>query len=211
MPFLSRCFYLLAFLLLLPIFIALYFLILIIDGRPVFFLQKRVGIDRKIFILYKFRTMCVGASLVRDGLAVSAHDKRISRLGKILRKFSLDELPQIINLINGTLNLVGPRAMLPEQIEYLSNIQLQRFSVKPGLVGLATVNGRASIPWSKRLEYDVFYVKNRSKFMDASILFKSFFTVIRGDNIYYDHLKNGPAFDLAKPNNLPQSSQTDNV
>lgn len=203
--------YVLIFLLISPLFVFLYFLILLIDGRPIFFKQNRIGLYGDTFTLYKFRTMRVGAHLIRDGLAVSSNDKRISRLGKTLRKFSLDEIPQILNLLNGTMNIVGPRAMLPEQICYLNSTQLLRFSVRPGLVGLATVNGRASIPWSKRLEYDVKYISKRSLLLDISIIFRSFLVVLRGNNIYYDHSRNGPAFDLVDPSNLPQSGQSDHV
>ncbi|MDB4638785.1 sugar transferase [bacterium] len=206
-----RFIYLFVFLLTLPLLAFLYFIILFIDGRPVFFKQNRVGSHGNVFTLYKFRTMSVGAHLVRDGLAVLSNDKRISPLGKILRKFSLDEIPQILNLLNGTVNIVGPRAMLPEQICYLNETQLLRFSVKPGLVGLATINGRASIPWSKRLEYDVKYIQERSLLIDMKIMFKSILMVLRGDNIYYDHNKYGPAFDLVDPSNLPQSGKSDYV
>lgn len=196
-----------ALLMLLPVFLTVSILLLLAQGRPIMFTQKRLGEGGKIFQLFKFRTMMVGSHLKRNGLQVSSNDPRVSRLGNILRSTSLDELPQLFNMIRGDLSLVGPRACLPEQLAYFSDKQCERFSVKPGLTGLATVKGRASIPWSRRLRWDQIYVKRQSFCLDMIIVLKTFSVVASRRNIYFDHEKYGPAFDLAAPDNLPQATR----
>ena len=131
----------------LPLFTLVMALVVLIDGRPIIYSQTRVGKEMKLFAIYKFRTMTVGAHSVRDGLQVKLNDARVTKLGRILRKTSLDELPQFFNLLKGDVSLVGPRACLPEQIEYFNERQRERFVVKPGITGLAVIKGRASIPW----------------------------------------------------------------
>ena len=197
---------LLAIILLSPIFIGTILLMLVKQGRPVLFTQKRLGLNARVFSIYKFRTMTAGAHLARDGLQVKDNDVRVTKLGKMLRSTSLDELPQLFNILLGDIAIVGPRACLPEQLPYLNNAQRERFQVRPGLTGLATIKGRASIPWSRRLRWDRVYIKRQSFVLDIKIIIKTMFVVLSRENIYYDHVKYGPAFDLATPDNLPQAS-----
>ena len=166
---------------------------------PVFFRQDRLGKDAKIFKLYKFRTMIVGAINIGKGLSVTEKDPRITSVGAFLRKTSLDEIPQLINVLKGDISLVGPRPTVPQHLEYYGEFEKRRLEVKPGITGLAMVKGRASIPWSKRIEYDVEYVDNFSLWLDLKILLQTIWVVIRRKNVYYDYEKNGPPFDLKKP------------
>jgi len=170
----------------------------------VFFTQERLGKGERVFRLYKFRTMVENAEFVRDGLAVKSGDSRITPLGRILRKTSLDELPQFINVLVGDISIVGPRPALPVQLQYYNDQQRRRFEVRPGITGLATVKGRCSIPWSRRIELDIDYIDNLTLMLDLIILFKTVYVVLSGKDTYYDS-SNGPAFDLADPDDLPQS------
>ncbi|WP_417811839.1 sugar transferase [Thalassospira alkalitolerans] len=196
---------------LIPVLTSIAIVLFFSDGRPILYTQKRVGKDMKVFSIYKFRTMSNGAHLVRDGLQVKMNDARVTKLGRILRKTSLDELPQLFNLLRGDVSLVGPRACLPEQIPYFNEKQRQRFKVRPGITGLAVIRGRASIPWSKRLRWDRVYIKCQSPALDLYIIARTFSVVLSGENVYYDHEKYGPAFDLAAPNDLPQAVESDRV
>jgi len=197
-----------ALLSLVPIMIVVAVLVKVSSPGPVFFVQNRVGLNKKGFKIFKFRTMMLGAADVRNGLAVAKGDARVTWIGKYLRKTSLDEIPQFINVLIGDISLVGPRPMLPEQLRYLKKCHLKRFDVRPGITGLATVNGRCSIPWSKRLEYDAKYVDQVGLWLDIKILFKTVLVVLSGEGTYYDSTR-GPAFDLADPNDLPQSNSGD--
>jgi undecaprenyl phosphate N,N'-diacetylbacillosamine 1-phosphate transferase len=197
---------LIAITLLLPIIISLAILIKIDSKGPILFTQTRVGKGKVFFKIYKFRTMAINADKVKDGLQVKAGDTRITRFGTFLRKTSLDEIPQFFNVLKGDISLVGPRPALPEQLHYYNDTQMRRLEMQPGITGLATINGRASIPWSKRIAYDVEYIDNFSFYLDLKIIFNTFFVVLSGKDTYYDHT-NGPAFDLADPDDLPQSGQ----
>ncbi len=166
---------------------------------PALFRQDRLGKDAKIFKLYKFRTMIVGAINMGKGLSVAEKDPRITSVGSFLRKTSLDELPQLFNVLKGDISLVGPRPTIPQHLEYYGAFEKRRLEVKPGITGLAMVKGRASIPWSKRIEYDVEYVDNFSLWLDLKILLQTIWVVIRRKNVYYDYEKHGPPFDLKKP------------
>ena len=192
-----------------PLLASIAALVFAFDGRPVLYTQKRVGKNFKTFFIFKFRTMSNGASQVRDGLQVKANDVRVTSLGKTLRMASLDELPQLLNLLRGDVSIVGPRACLPQQILYFNEKQSQRFQVRPGITGLAVIKGRASIPWSRRLRWDRVYLKRQSLALDLYIIARTLLVVLSGQNIYYDHEKYGPAFDLAAPDNLPQAEKGD--
>ena len=117
--------------------------------------------------------------------------------------------PQLLNLLRGDVSIVGPRACLPQQILYFNEKQSQRFQVRPGITGLAVIKGRASIPWSRRLRWDRVYLKRQSLALDLYIIARTLLVVLSGQNIYYDHEKYGPAFDLAAPDNLPQAEKGD--
>jgi undecaprenyl phosphate N,N'-diacetylbacillosamine 1-phosphate transferase len=185
-----------------PLFVLIAVAIKLTSKGPVFFGQDRVGINGRIFKLHKFRTMVVGAENIGTGLSVAGNDARITKVGAILRKTSLDELPQLFNVLKGDISLVGPRPTVPEHLAYYGDFESRRLEVRPGITGLATVNGRASIPWSLRIKYDVEYVDNFSLWLDLKILFKTVWIVLRGRGTYYDHAKYGPAFDLVKRENL---------
>jgi lipopolysaccharide/colanic/teichoic acid biosynthesis glycosyltransferase len=140
------------------------------DRGPVLYRQIRVGKDGEDFELLKLRTMVVGAESIGAGYAVSAGDARITRSGRVLRKTSIDELPQLWNVVRGDMSLVGPRPTLRYQVERYSPRQARRLEVKPGITGWAQVNGRAALPWDERIELDVWYVEHRSAWLDLRIL-----------------------------------------
>ena len=190
-----------------PFMVLIAFLIKVTSKGPILYTQERLGENCRCFIIYKFRTMVENAEFVRDGLAVKSNDARITMLGRILRKTSIDEMPQLFNVIIGDLSLVGPRPALPAQLKYYNSHQRRRFEVRPGLTGLATVRGRCSIPWSRRIELDIEYIDKFSLLLDFKILFKTVYVVLFGKDTYYDST-DGPAFDLADPNDLPQAEQS---
>lgn len=143
---------------------------------PVIFKQERLGKDGKVFLIYKFRSMCVGAEKMGSGQYSFKGDSRITRVGKIIRATSLDELPQFFNIIKGDMSFIGPRPTLtyhPWKLEEYTDFQRRRFEVRPGITGLAQVNGRKKIDWVERIKYDVEYVDNMSLALDCKILFKT--------------------------------------
>ena len=140
------------------------------DGGPVLYRQRRVGEGGEEFELLKLRTMVVGAEAMGDGLAVNAGDPRITTVGRILRRLSLDELPQLWNVVRGDMSLVGPRPTLRYQVERYDERQRRRLEVKPGITGWAQLHGRARLPWAERIELDVWYVEHRSALLDLKIL-----------------------------------------
>ena len=137
---------------------------------PVFYRQRRVGKDGRIFELFKLRTMRKGADPVGVGTAVTADDPRVTRVGRLLRRYSLDELPNLINVLRGEMSIVGPRATLPAQVELYTPRQRRLLELKPGVTGWAQIHGRTAIPWEERIELDVWYVEHRSLALDLRIL-----------------------------------------
>jgi lipopolysaccharide/colanic/teichoic acid biosynthesis glycosyltransferase len=150
------------------------------DGGPVLYRQTRVGKDSSDFELLKLRTMVVGAETMGAGLAVNRGDARITRSGRLLRKLSLDELPQLWNVVRGEMSCIGPRPTLRYQVEQYDDRQRHRLDVKPGITGWAQINGRASLPWADRIELDVWYVEHRSPRLDLRILARTPFALFRG-------------------------------
>ena len=145
-----------------------------VDSRgPAIYRQTRVGRDGAEFSLYKLRTMVEGADPVGIGTAVPADDPRVTRIGRVLRRFSLDELPNLFNVLRGEMRIVGPRPTIPAQVELYTTEQHRRLEVEPGITGWAQVNGRVGIPWEERIELDVWYVENRSLRLDLKILAKT--------------------------------------
>jgi lipopolysaccharide/colanic/teichoic acid biosynthesis glycosyltransferase len=140
------------------------------DGGPVFYRQRRVGCDGQEFELVKLRTMVVGAEQQGAGYAINAGDPRITRVGRLLRRLSIDELPQLWNVVRGDMSLIGPRPTLAYQVERYTPRQRRRLEVKPGITGWAQIHGRAALPWEDRIELDVWYVENRSPWVDLKIL-----------------------------------------
>ena len=166
-----------------PLFILIVFLIKINLGAPVFFIQRRPGINGDLFNLYKFRTMIESEDLNSKYLEDS---KRLTRFGKFLRSSSIDELPEIWNVLNGTMSLVGPRPLLEEYLPLYSAEQFKRHYVKPGITGWAQVNGRNTLSWEEKFDYDLWYVENQSFFLDIKILFLTIIKVINRDGISAD-------------------------
>ena len=150
------------------------------DGGPVLYRQTRVGKDGADFELLKLRTMVTGAETMGAGFAVNEGDTRITRTGRILRKLSLDELPQLWNVVRGQMSVIGPRPTLRYQVDRYSEQQRRRLDVKPGITGWAQVHGRAALPWAERIELDVFYVEHRSPWLDLKILAKTPFALFGG-------------------------------
>jgi len=146
--------------------------------------QRRVGRDARTFDLFKLRTMVDGAEHLGAGLAVNAGDTRITRVGAFLRRTSLDELPNLFNVLRGDMSLIGPRPTLPVQVAQYTDRQRRRLSVKPGITGWAQVNGRASLPWAERIELDLYYVEHRSLGLDLRILSRTPAMVLSGGGLY---------------------------
>jgi lipopolysaccharide/colanic/teichoic acid biosynthesis glycosyltransferase len=152
-------------------------------GHPLY-TQTRVGKDGQLFEIYKLRTMVRGAEFTGAGLAIQEGDDRITRIGVFLRRYSLDELPNLWNVLRGEMSIVGPRPTLPVQVEQYTERQRGRLAVKPGISGWAQVNGRASLPWPDRIELDLWYVEHRSLRLDLLILARTVRMVLGGDGIY---------------------------
>jgi lipopolysaccharide/colanic/teichoic acid biosynthesis glycosyltransferase len=140
------------------------------DGGPVLYRQTRVGKDGVDFELLKLRTMVVGAERQGAGFAVDRGDARITRTGRVLRKLSLDELPQLWIVLRGDMSVIGPRPTLRYQVEQYTERQRRRLEVKPGITGWAQIHGRATLPWAERIELDVWYVEHRTPLLDLKIL-----------------------------------------
>jgi len=143
------------------------------DRGPVLYRQRRVGKDGEEFELVKLRTMVVGAEQQGAGWAVNRGDPRITQVGRVLRRLSLDELPQLWNVVRGEMSLIGPRPTLAYQVERYTDRQRRRLEVKPGITGWAQIHGRAALPWEERIELDVWYVEHRSPRLDAKILLRT--------------------------------------
>ncbi|MBS1868685.1 MAG: sugar transferase [Actinobacteria bacterium] len=152
-------------------------------GHPIY-RQTRVGKDGRPFEIYKLRTMVRGAEFTGAGLAIQEGDDRITRVGAFLRRTSLDELPNLWNVVRGEMSIVGPRPTIQVQVDQYTDHQRKRLEVKPGITGWAQVNGRASLPWSERIELDVWYVEHRSLRLDLQILARTVSMVLRGDGLY---------------------------
>lgn len=151
---------------------------------PVLFKSVRVGKDKKPFLMYKFRSMIKDAVNVGLGLAVAEKDPRITTVGKILRKYSIDELPQLINILKGEMSFIGPRPALPHQVEKYTEWEKRRLEVKPGITGWAQVNGRNLLTWKERIKYDIWYVDNLSLLLDVKILFRTIRVIISKKGLY---------------------------
>ena len=152
-------------------------------GGP-FYRQRRVGRDGREFEVLKLRTMVDGAEHIGAGMAVNAGDARITRVGKLLRRTSLDELPNLVNVLKGDMAIIGPRPTLPSQVAQYTERERGRLAVRPGLTGWAQVNGRTSLPWAQRIELDLWYIEHRSWRLDLEILWRSAQQVVRGEGLY---------------------------
>src|SRR3954452_22968181 len=158
---------------------------------PVIYRQRRVGMNGEPFELWKLRTMVSGAEAMGAGIYVLEGDARITRVGRFLRRLSLDELPNLVNVVKGEMALVGPRPTIQEQVDRYTGRQRRRLEVKPGITGWAQVHGRASLPWPERIELDVWYVDNRSLALDLRILARTVKLLATGRGLYSDDLRQG--------------------
>jgi lipopolysaccharide/colanic/teichoic acid biosynthesis glycosyltransferase len=165
---------------------------------PAIYRQIRVGKDGVPFSIYKLRTMVSGAEFTGAGLAIAEGDERITRVGKLLRRYSLDELPNLWNVLAGDMSIVGPRPTVEGQVRQYTPRQRGRLAVKPGITGWAQVNGRASLPWPERIELDLWYVEHRSLALDLSILARTIGMVRSGSGLY-----KGATGGWRPPNDLP--------
>ncbi len=169
-----------------PVFAVLSLLVYLQDRGPVFFLQTRVGKDEKQFTIYKFRSMIVNADKLLDQKEILKSGKRVTKIGVFLRKTSLDEIPQLLNVLLGEMSFVGPRPMLAETLARLTTEQKKRLRMKPGITGLATVSGRNLLKWSKRIELDNQYIDNFHLGKDVVILFKTIRVALTGEGVVLD-------------------------
>ena len=154
------------------------------SSGPVIYRQRRIGRDGHPFDVLKLRTMVDGAEHIGAGLAVNENDPRITRVGAVLRRWSLDELPNLVNVLRGEMSLIGPRPTLPVQVEQYTERQRRRLELRPGITGWAQVNGRASVPWSQRIELDLYYIEHRSLWLDLKILVRTLAMLLAGGEIY---------------------------
>jgi lipopolysaccharide/colanic/teichoic acid biosynthesis glycosyltransferase len=172
--------------------LALAALLVRLESRgPVLYRQRRVGKDGEPFELLKLRTMVPGAESMGAGIYVVEGDPRITRVGRLLRRFSLDELPNLVNVVKGDMAIVGPRPTVQEQVDRYTPRQRRRLEVKPGITGWAQVNGRTSLPWPERIELDVWYVEHRSLRLDLRILAKTARMLLSGHGLYSEDLRQG--------------------
>jgi lipopolysaccharide/colanic/teichoic acid biosynthesis glycosyltransferase len=152
-------------------------------GHPIY-RQRRIGRGGRPFDVLKLRTMVDGAERMGAGLAINENDSRITRVGALLRRTSLDELPNLLNVLRGEMSLIGPRPTVPVQVERYTPRQRGRLAIKPGITGWAQVNGRASLPWSERIELDLHYIEHRSLALDLHILWRTLAIVLGGSGLY---------------------------
>jgi lipopolysaccharide/colanic/teichoic acid biosynthesis glycosyltransferase len=172
--------------------LALAGLLIRLESRgAVFYRQRRVGLKGRPFELWKLRTMVPGAASMGAGIYVLQGDPRITRVGRHLRRLSLDELPNLVNVLRGEMAIVGPRPTVQEQVDRYTDRQRLRLEVKPGITGWAQVNGRASLPWPERIELDVWYVEHRSFLLDLRILAKTVRMLASGHGLYSEELEQG--------------------
>ena len=161
------------------------------SSGPVFYRQRRVGRHGRPFELWKLRTMVPGAESMGAGVYVLEGDPRITRVGRLLRRYSFDELPNLVNVLRGEMAIVGPRPTVQEQVDRYTERQLRRLEVKPGITGWAQINGRTALPWPERIELDVWYVEHRSLRLDLRILARTARMLASGRGLYSEDLKQG--------------------
>jgi lipopolysaccharide/colanic/teichoic acid biosynthesis glycosyltransferase len=167
-----------------PVLVAAAIAIRVTSAGPAIYRQRRVGLDGREFDVLKLRTMVAGAERLGAGLAVDEGDPRITRVGALLRRSSLDELPNLWNVVRGEMSLIGPRPTVPAQVALYDERQRGRLAIKPGMTGWAQVNGRASLPWSERIELDLYYVAHRSPLLDARIVARTVAVLLGGGGVY---------------------------
>ena len=168
-----------------PIMLLTAILIKIDSPGKVLFMQERIGKDGKVFKIAKFRSMCTGAEYTGTGVYSGKNDARVTRVGKFIRATSIDELPQLYNILKGDMSLIGPRPPLtyhPWTIDKYTEEQMHMFDVRPGITGWAQIHGRKSVEWNKRIELNIWYVRHISFWLDLKIFFMTFLKVLRNDD-----------------------------
>ena len=175
-----------ALLVLSPVIAVIALTIKLDDRGPIFFLQERVGKAGRPFAAYKFRTMVVGAEKIGRGIETAKDDERVTRVGKFLRHWTLDEIPQIFNVLNGDMSVIGPRPTVMSQVARYTPFQRRRLEVQPGMGGWAWIHGRNRLPWDKRIELDVWYVDHWSLWLDLKIFVMAFLVLLRREGVYGD-------------------------
>lgn len=183
--FLDVFFSLIALVILSPIMIITALAVVLESKGPAIFKQKRIGNDGKVFEIYKFRSMCVGAEHTGSGVYSGANDARVTKVGKIIRATSIDELPQLVNILKGEMSFIGPRPPLtyhPWEISEYTPEQFRMFNVRPGITGWAQVNGRKEVEWHERIRLNVWYVDHMSLILDIKILFMTLFKVLKNED-----------------------------
>ena len=176
---------LLILLIIIPVFIVIPIAIRLTSKGPAIFTQDRTGKDGKIFKIYKFRTMLIPEESLDENGEMMLPEQRITKVGQILRKTSLDELAQIFNILNGTMSIVGPRPTLPYQMERYDERQMGRHAMRPGITGWAQVNGRNDLTWGEKIEYDLEYIENFNIWFDIKILFRTVAVVLKMDGVEF--------------------------
>lgn len=181
---LDSVFSFLLLLLLSPLLFLIAVLIKLDSKGSVLFVQERIGKDGRPFKIYKFRTMIPNAINMGMGVYTEENDPRITKIGRLLRKTSLDELPQLMNILKGDMSFIGPRPTLEYQVKQYDDFQKKRLLMKPGVSGLAQVNGRNNISWPERIKFDVQYVENWSLWLDVQIFIKTFLVLFKQEGLY---------------------------
>ena len=199
-----------AIILLSPVMLAVAVLIRVKLGSPVIFRQKRPGKGNRLFTLYKFRTM--GEQRDKDGRLLP-DDARLTQFGKTLRETSLDELPELFNILKGEMSLIGPRPLLVKDIVFFDDEQIKRHSVRPGLSGLAQVNGRNNAPWEERLAYDLVYINNITFLGDVKILLKTVVKTLKREDIVQEGTATSEDFGdyLLRENKIDEESYREKI
>lgn len=151
---------------------------------PAIYRQRRIGRDGQVFELYKLRTMVTGSDPVGIGVPMAGDDPRVTRVGALLRRVSVDEVPNLVNVLRGEMSIVGPRPTIGAQVDLYTPRQRRRLEVKPGMTGWAQVNGRTALPWDERIELDIWYVENRSLALDLRILRRTVHLLVTGRGLY---------------------------
>lgn len=187
-----------------PVMLIVAILVRIKLGSPIIFKQERPGKNEKIFKLYKFRSM---SDKKDENGKLLPDSERLTKFGKILRSTSLDELPELVNILKGDMSLIGPRPLAVSYLPYYNEKEKHRHDVRPGLTGLAQINGRNALNWEKRFEYDLEYVNNITFINDLKILFKTFFKVLKRENVVTRGTGKTIDFDEYRRNNLNESKK----
>lgn len=168
-------------LILLPLFILISILIWLDDGLPIIFRQTRIGVNCREFIILKFRSIKVNNNSVEQMGQVREDNPLVTRVGRIIRRFKIDELPQLVNVLFGVMSLIGPRPTVPEQVKYYTELDKVRLKMRPGITGWAQVNGNTQLSWEERIKLDIWYVEHWSLLLDFSIIVKTIRVIFEGE------------------------------